>query len=164
METIQTRPLRSTFWTFPAPAAAPDGEAFKLQTNRPSRPGPGPGSWRSASSYWLGRGFCGLGGHLRAARPMAPRRRLARQCPPARSWLRIWRPRGGVWLGLSTIWVTIEGDGLQRPGARIGAMTILGQPWLFRPFLTNDSKATVSVLYWYGNYPTPTVKVDFLDF
>ena len=30
--------------------------------------------------------------------------------------------------------------------------------------LTNDSKATVSVLYWYGNYPTLTEHVsDFLD-
>ena len=31
--------------------------------------------------------------------------------------------------------------------------------------LTNDSKATVSVLYWYGNYPTLTESQvsDFLD-
>ena len=31
-------------------------------------------------------------------------------------------------------------------------------------FSTNDSKATVSVLYWYGNYPHDTVSnTDFLE-
>ena len=29
--------------------------------------------------------------------------------------------------------------------------------------LTNDSKATVSVLYWYGNYPTWLLSLNFLD-
>ena len=29
--------------------------------------------------------------------------------------------------------------------------------------LTNDSKATVSVLYWYGNYPQLRVFSDFFD-
>jgi hypothetical protein len=50
------------------------------------------------------------------------------------------------------------GAGEQRVPAWAAPPLVHGvpRPLPLMPALTNDSKATVSVLYWYGNYPTMT--------
>ena len=69
--------------------------------------------------------------------------------------------------------IPTAGDFVQAFGLRRALFVSVGDPWIAmlwrtgrsvrcgwrhasRGLVTNDSKATVSVLYWYGNYPTQT--------
>ena len=51
-----------------------------------------------------------------------------------------------------------------RSGGTVGGGACAIHPSTSKVLVTNDSKATVSVLYWYGNYPNLTEEVsDFFE-
>ena len=64
------------------------------------------------------------------------------------------RPIAAHW-GVGDTWIAAR--------AHLPGHTPCGRPRASTGLVTNDSKATVSVLYWYGNYPNLTEQVsDFL--